>query len=155
MAQTIETKGIVRELRESRQRVADLERELERLREDYRYVVHRARCLLKEEYETLPLRGSAYAERVRYLNGHLSYIMDRRDYYDAMYRFAFYYHEGPGSPEYALLDVMTARGYQPRKVTRLLTWEKQSPVAAALHDAMVADRDRGGRWCRRVLATIA
>jgi hypothetical protein len=51
MAQTIE-KGIVRELREARhmliedkQRIADLERELGRLREDCRFVAQRARAL--------------------------------------------------------------------------------------------------------------
>ena len=55
MAQTIETRGIVGELRESRQRIADLERELERLREDCRYVAHRARCLLTDSEEAQEL----------------------------------------------------------------------------------------------------
>ena len=55
MAQTIETKGIVRELRESRQRIADLERELGRLREDCRYVAQRARALLVDSEEAQSL----------------------------------------------------------------------------------------------------
>jgi len=55
MAQLRVEAGIVAELRAARAEVDRLALELERLREDCRYVAHRARCLLTDSEEAQEL----------------------------------------------------------------------------------------------------
>lgn len=84
--------------------------------------------------------------------------MDRFSYYSAMYRFSRDWHGGQSSPEYALRYVASERGYSPGLGVREddhATWRESDPEAADLLSAMLEDQESGGRWCRRVLATIA